>query len=95
MKKKITITVECDTHQSDDNIKSKLVKGIYRAFDVSGSYIAPPNQISSMNIAVSDVVEPTEEVEEQESRGWFDIEKQVREQRAMDGHDDILGNPAY
>ena len=43
------------TSTTDEYIKSKLPRGIYRALDYPNCYIAQPGNVISMDISVDDI----------------------------------------
>lgn len=95
MKKKITITIECETGATDEYIQTALRRGTYRALDTSPYYVSAPKEVESIDIKIEDIEEVEEEPIEERKMGYWESRERVEELRRMDGHDDIIGNPSY
>ena len=57
MKKKINITIVCDTEQDDEYIKRVMKRGVYRGLDTSPYYISAPSEVDSIDIDVETIPE--------------------------------------
>ena len=53
-KKKITITVICETNKDNKYIETALVRGTFRALDQSPYYVAAPGSVESISVDIKE-----------------------------------------
>ena len=57
MKKRITITIECETNKENEFIEKTLRRGTYRALDTEPSYISTPSNVDSIEVKIENLNE--------------------------------------
>ena len=52
MKKRITITIECETNKDDEYIQKVMKRGTFRALDTSPYYISSPGMVENIDVEI-------------------------------------------